>query len=290
MIGEVSVRFPGPGIEFNNLAETFKIFGLEISMKGIFVVLALILGFVVVIYEAHSTWQDVEMYINLGICVIIMGITGSRMCYVIHSWNYYRHNILEIFNILNGEGLLYGGIFAAIIPCIIAAGRKKVPALKIIDTMCLGLVLGRAVGSLGEMFGRECFGKFTDSFFSMQIKYDEVKGVVNQEIIDNLIRYDGTTYIQVHPIFLYETVWYLMLFVLLMIFKRFKKNDGDIVLWYIAGFTIGNIIIELFRISPFKFMGTCISLTQFMSAIILIIVVSIYIWRLIRQKNNLNIT
>lgn len=283
MISEVSVRFPGVGIELNNLPKGFNILRMEITIKGLFVLLALIAGFAIVIYEAHSTWQDVEMYLNLGLCAIIVGIIGSRICYVIYSWDYYKNNILEIFNVLNGGGSMYGGILAAMIPCIIVAGKKKVPILKVADTMSLGLALGQAVGNIGGLFSRGDFGRFTDGFTSMQIKYDEVKGVVNQKIIDNLVRIDGVSYIQVHPTFLYRAAICLVLFILLMIFKRFKKMDGDIVLWYVAGYSLGNIIVDFFRISSFGFLGTGFSLLQFVSALFFVGAVGIYIFRIVNS-------
>lgn len=288
MLGEISIRFPGPGININNLPTGFKIMGIEVTYKGLFVFLAMIVGFAAVMYEAYAAWHDIEMYLNLGIASIIAGIIGARICYIIYMWDYFKDNILQCFNILGGGGVMYGGIFAALIPCIIVAGKKKVPILQILDTMCIGLAIGQAVGFFGELFGRTGFGTYTDGFFSMQIKYDEVKGVVNHEIASNLTMYGGIEYIQVHPLFLYRAFGCMAVFLLLVIFKRLKKKDGDILLWYIAGYSAVNIFTEEFRVNATQIPGCAPTFTQLAAGIFLVSAVAIYIYRLLCERSKVS--
>lgn len=271
MLNAVSVRFPHIGINVNDLIRSFNIFGFEVPVYGVLVVLGIVAGMGLVIFEARRTWQDVDGYINMGICIILMGIIGGRLFNVIFMWDYYSHNLLQIFNIHNGGLSMYGGIIAAVITGIVFAAIKKISFLKMADTACLGLVLGQAIAGWGGFFGREAFGTYTDSLFAMQIKYDEVKGVMNQKILDHLIRYGGELYIQVHPVFLYESLWCFILFAVIMVCKRFKKFDGEVFIWYIAGYSIGKVWTEYFKADRFMIPGIGIPPVMVLASVIALV-------------------
>ncbi|MDE5781874.1 MAG: prolipoprotein diacylglyceryl transferase [Lachnospiraceae bacterium] len=276
MLNTVNIRFPNLGINISNLIKSFKIMRMEISMNAVVVTIAIIAGILIVIHEAKRTWQDVDTYINFSVCAVLTGLIGARLYYVIFNWNYYKGNLLQIFNIRNGGFNIYGGIIAAIITGIVFSGIKKISFWRIADTACIGLVLAQAVGKWGCFFNREAFGAYTDTLFAMQIKYDEVGGVINQEILNHLVRYDGMVYIQVHPIFLYESLWCLMLFVLIMVFRRFKKFDGEVLLWYIAGYSMGRVWIDIMRTDKWILPGLNLPISQLLAALITIIAVCIF--------------
>ena len=287
MLNTVNVRFPNLGINISNLIKSFKIMRMEISMNAVVVTIAIIAGILIVIYEAKRTWQDVDTYINFSVCVVLTGLIGARLYYVIFNWNYYKGNLLQIFNIQNGGFNIYGGIIAAIITGIVFSGIKKISFWRIADTACIGLVLAQAVGKWGCFFNREAFGAYTDTLFAMQIKYDEVGGVINQEILNHLVRYDGMVYIQVHPIFLYESLWCLTLFVLIMVFRHLKKFDGEILLWYIAGYSMGRVWIDIMRTDKWILPILNLPISQLLAALITIIAVCIFVVKHIFAEKSL---
>lgn len=247
MSDAVSVRFPHLGINIYNLAKSFKVFGMEITVDAIVALVAIIAGFLILIYEVKLTWQDMDAYINMSICAMLTAVIGARLYYVIFNWGYYRGNLLQVFHLGNGGLSVYGGAVAAVITCIVFSGIKKIALLRIADTVCMGIVLWKAVDVWGSFFNREVFGKYTDSLFAMQIKYDETAGIMNQDILNHLTRYGGAIYIQVHPIFLYESLWCLMLFALIMAFRRYKKFEGEVFMWCVAGYSLGRAWIDMMR-------------------------------------------
>ena len=138
----------------------------------------------------------------------------------------------------------YGGVLAGIIVTVIFTRIKKLNFWQIADTTVIGLLLGQIVGRWGNFFNREAFGGFTDNIFAMQIKLDEVGGVITRSIRDKIQVVDGIEYIQVHPTFLYESMWNLVLLVLIMILRKYKKFHGELFAWYVIGYGIGRFIIE----------------------------------------------
>lgn len=289
MLNTVNIRFPNLGINISNLIKSFKLMGIEISINAVIITVAAIAGILVVIYEAKRTWQDIDTYINLSICAVLTGLIGARLYYVILEWNYYKGNLLQILNLQKGGLSIYGGIVAAAITCIVFSGIKKIPLPKIADTACIGLLIAQTIGIWGSFFNREAFGAYTDSLFAMQIKYDEVGGVINQDILNHLIRYDGIVYIQVHPIFLYESLWCFMLFVIIMVCRRFKKFEGEIFLWYIAGYFMGKVWIDIMCTHKFVIPVLNVPFSQLLAGLITIISVCIFvIKRILIEKNTKN--
>ena len=112
------------------------------------------------------------------------------------------------------------------------------------DTACVGLVLGQIIGRWGNFFNREAFGGYTNGLFAMQLPLNAVRSSdVTQEMMEHLQTIDGVQYIQVHPTFLYENLWNIGVLLLLLLFTKHKKFDGEIFLLYLAGYGIGRFWI-----------------------------------------------
>ena len=95
------------------------------------------------------------------------------------------------------------------------------------DTACLGLVIGQAIGRWGNFFNREAFGGYCNSIFAMQLPVSEAKGITTDLLLNSYV-YNGDTFIQVHPTFLYECLWNIGVFIILTIFKKHKRIDGEV--------------------------------------------------------------
>ena len=116
------------------------------------------------------------------------------------------------------------------------------------DIACPGILLGQAIGRWGNFFNRESFGEYTDLPWAMQIPVSAVRsGEVLGAMRDNLLTINGISYIQVQPVFLYESLWCLLLFLLLMAMRRKKKYEGELFMIYLAGYGLGRFFFEWFR-------------------------------------------
>ena len=222
MLLDVSIRFVNIGLELENLGKSINIFGFEIAYYGIIIAIGILGGMWIAFREAKITGQNVDDYLDFAIVIIPSCIIGARLYYVIFEWDYYSKNLLEIINIRKGGLGIYGAVIVGVVGCYIFTRIRKMSFWKMADTACLGLLLGQLIGRWGNFFNREAFGGYTDNLLAMQIKLDEVGGVISDELLANVKIVDGIQYIQVHPTFLYESLWNIGLLTLILIFRRKK--------------------------------------------------------------------
>lgn len=276
-----AISFPNLGIEIEKLANTFEIFGVRIAFYGLIIGIGAILGCALVFREAKITGQRVEDYLDLALYGIVFGVIGARTYYVLFEWDYYGEHPDKILRIDQGGLAIYGGIIAGVLTCIILAKIKKLSFWQMADTACLGLIVGQIMGRWGNFFNREAFGGDTDGLFAMRIDtWDpDVTVRVPQSVsyIDEQCRY-----IQVQPTFLYESCWNLMLLILIMIFRKKKKYNGEVFLWYVCGYGIGRGIIEGFRTDQLQIGNTGIPVSQMLSIVLALITGGLLIYNRVK--------
>ena len=140
-----------------------------------------------------------------------------------------------------------------------------------LDTACLGMVTGQIIGRWGNFFNREAFGDYTDHLLAMRLPLEAVRaGEVTQLMHDHEQVIDGVTYIQVHPTFLYESLWNLAVLIVLMwvTLRKKKRFDGEVFLLYLLLYGIGRFWIEALRTDQLLIPGTKIPVSQVLAAIL----------------------
>ncbi|SHJ04471.1 prolipoprotein diacylglyceryl transferase [Parasporobacterium paucivorans] len=279
MTNDISINFINLGIVIRNLGKSLNLFGFEIAYYGMIIALAMIVGIGVAVIFARKTGQDPNLYLDFAIYMVIFSIIGARLYYVIFEWKYYAANPLEILNLRGGGLAIYGGIIAAVITCYVFARIKKASFWKMVDTACLGLVVGQSIGRWGNFFNREAYGGFTDNLFAMQIKLEEAGGVVTQELRDKIVINNGVEYIQVHPTFLYESLWNIGVFILILLFRRFQKYDGEIFTWYVFGYALGRFWIEGLRTDQLIAPVINLPVSQLLSALLAVAAAVFWIYK-----------
>lgn len=258
-----SINFPNLGIHLENVGKTISVFGFEIAYYGIIIGLGVIAGILMATHIAKKTNQNPDVYYDLAIYAVIFSVIGARMYYVIFSWEYYKNDLLSIFNLREGGLAIYGGVIAAVITVFIYSKIKKVSFGLIADTACPGLILGQIIGRWGNFFNREAFGEYTDNLFAMQLPLDAVRSSdVTEAMLSHAEVIDGIKYIQVHPTFLYELVWNVVVLALLLLWREQKKFDGEILLMYLFGYGIGRFWIEGLRTDQLLIPNTGIAVSQ----------------------------
>lgn len=243
-----TIDFPNLGIHLENVGKSFSIFGFDIAFYGIIIGIGILAGILMAMGQAKRTKQDPEVYIDLSIYAVIFGIIGARIYYVVFSWDMYKDDLLGIFNIRQGGLAIYGGVIAAVITVFVFARKRELSARRLLDTACFGLVLGQAIGRWGNFFNREAFGEYTNGLFAMRIPLDAVRSSdVTQMMRDNLQVIDGVGYIQVHPTFLYESIWCLLLLGFMLFYRSRRMFRGELFLVYLGGYGFGRFWIEGLR-------------------------------------------
>ena len=267
-----TIDFPNIGIHLPNVGNHITIFNFDIAYYGMIIGLGILTGILIAAAEAKRTGQDTETYYDLAIYAVICSIIGARAYYVIFSWDMYKGNLKSILNLRQGGLAIYGGVIAAVITVIVFAKVKKLSAPLLFDTAVLGLVAGQMIGRWGNFFNREAFGEYTDGLLAMRLPLDAVRSSDVTELMRrNMETVKGVSYIQVHPTFLYESLWCMMVLLLLLLYRRHKKFDGEVFLLYLLGYGLGRVWIEGLRTDQLLIRGTTIPVSQLLAGTLVIV-------------------
>lgn len=269
MMGEI--RFPHLGIVIKSLGQGITIGNFTIAYYGMVIAFGMVMGYLMASWQAGRTGQNRDIYLDLAMWDIIFAVIGARAYYVIFSWDYYRAHPAEIFNIRGGGLAIYGGVIGGVLTTWIFSRVRHKSFLELVDTACAGLLTGQIIGRWGNFFNREAFGDYTDGLFAMQIPQKDVAvGNVTSKMLQHLQRIDGVEYIQVHPTFLYESLWNLCVLLFLLWFTPKRKFRGQLFLIYMIGYGAGRFWIESMRTDQLQFLGTGIAVSQVLSGALVV--------------------
>lgn len=281
---DMSIRFPHLGIYLPNVGKTISVFGFDIAYYGITIAIAMIVGISIALHEAKRTGQNQDTYLDLLMLTMLTSVVGARIYYVIFSWSNYKDNLGEILNIRNGGLAIYGGIIAGVITVFVYSKITKMKFLQIADTVCMGLAAGQIIGRCGNFFNREAFGEYTNNLLAMQLPVSAVrKNEITSAMWNHVVTIGGVEYIQVHPTFLYEGLWNLMVLLFLFWFRKRKKFEGELFFCYLAGYGAGRFWIESLRTDQLLLPGIHVPVSQMLSAVLVIVSLSVIICK--RRKN-----
>ncbi len=225
------------------LAVAFSVFGLEIRWYGLLIALAVLIGTVLALKEAKRKGVKEETLIDMLLFAVPAAIIGARAYYVIFTWDYYSKNPSQILNIRGGGLAIHGVIIAGALVAIIFAKVRKESFWNLADIVAPSLILGQAIGRWGNFANQEAHGGPTDLPWGIIV--------------------DG---VKVHPTFLYESIWNLIVFAFLLWYRRKKATvEGEIFILYLMLYSVGRFFIEGMRtdslmLGPFR-VAQLISLT-----------------------------
>lgn len=292
-MGTWDISFPNLGIYLEDVPKRFEVFGIEIALYGVIIAIGMLLAINLVALVAKKSGQNADMYWDLAIVSIITGVIGARLYYVIFSWDSYKDNLLNVFNLRQGGLAIYGGIIGGFAAMFVFAKVKKQRSILLADTVVPGIAFGQIMGRWGNFFNREAFGEYTDGLLAMRLPVDAVR---YNEITSTMWEHveEGVNYIQVHPTFLYESLWNIGLLVLMLLLWRKKHFDGEVALLYFGGYGIGRFWIESLRTDQLQIGSTGIAVSQmlglllFVAALTTEIVMLVRIYRKKKQKKQEN--
>ena len=274
-----TIDFPNLGIHLKSVGDHITVFGFDIAYYGIVIGIGILAGLMMAVMEAKRTHQNVEDYYDLAIYGVIFSIIGARAYYVIFSWDMYKDDIKSIINIREGGLAIYGGVITAIVVVFIFAKIKGLSPFLLFDTGGFGLITGQMIGRWGNFFNREAFGGYTDNLFAMQLP---VSAVRVREITDEMWAHvqiiGGEQFIQVHPTFLYESLWNVGVICFLYWYRKRKKFQGELFLTYLLGYGLGRAWIEGLRTDQLQIGMTGIPVSQMLACILVIFSAVTILW------------
>ncbi len=279
------IRFPHLGIEIASLGKGITIGGFTIAFYGMIIAFGMVMGYLMTAFQAKRTGQEPDLYLDLALWDIVFAVIGARIYYVVFSWDYYKDNLLQIFNTRGGGLAIYGGVIAGVITTIIFGKVRKQNFFQLLDTACIGLITGQIIGRWGNFCNREAFGGYTNGLFAMQLKQSDVAASnLTHSVLKHAVEIDGTRYIQVHPTFLYESFWNIGVLIILLLFTKHRKYNGQIFLIYLLGYGLGRVWIEGLRTDQLIFFGTGVAVSQVLSGVLVVASAAILIYRFVKDR------
>ena len=277
---DMEINFPNLGIYLDHVGKNISIFGFSIAYYGIVIVTGMMIAIWIAQREAKRTGQNPEQYLDLAMIGIAAGILGARIYYVIFAWDYYKDDLLSIFNIRQGGLAIYGGIIGACIAVVIYSRKKKQNFSLLMDTASMSIVFGQIMGRWGNFFNREAFGDYTNNLFAMQLPVSAVRAnEITQKMWDHVVTVNGVEYIQVHPTFLYESLWNVGVLLFLFWFRKRKKFNGEVFLMYLIGYGLGRIWIEGLRTDQLLLPVVGLPVCQLLSGCLVVGCTILVVWK-----------
>lgn len=274
------LSFVNLGITIQHLPNSITVFGFRIAFYGIIIGLGMLAGMAVAFSDAKRRGQDPDVYLDFALYGIIFSIIGARAYYVIFDWDNYKNNLLQIFNLRGGGLAIYGGVIGAVLTLTVFTRVRKMSFFTMADSGVLGLITGQMIGRWGNFFNCEAFGGFTNNIFAMRIKKSIVNpSMISQQLVDNEIVQDGIAYIQVHPTFLYESVWNLGVLLFMLWYRKYKKFEGEMMWIYFLGYGLGRVWIEGLRTDQLKLPGTGLAVSQLLSGALVLVSAAVIFYR-----------
>ena len=281
----VDIWFVNLGLKFSDWIKSFKIGNFDIYIYGCIIAASVLLALTIACIVARKTGQNDDDYAELMIWGVLFGIVGARLYYVAFDWDAYKDNLKEIFNLRAGGLAIYGGVIAGALAALVFCKIKKLNFRQILDTAFVGVVLAQATGRWSNFVNMECFGGYTENLLAMRLNIAKVNStMITQELLDKAVSVDGVSYIQVHPTFLYESLWNLALFVILLLLTKKKRFHGQIFLLYLMGYGAGRFWIEGLRTDQLKIGHTDFAVSQVLSAVLFVIAFILYLAGLKKAK------
>ena len=282
-----AISFPNLGIMIENLPKSISVFGrFDIAFYGIIIGIGIALGYIVASFQATRTGQDKELYLDFAMYAVIISIIGARIYYVVFSWDDYKDDLVQIFNLRAGGLAIYGGVIGGVATAFVYSKFKKIRFTLLADTACAGLITGQIIGRWGNFFNREAFGDYTNNIFAMRLStYDVNQNAITRKMLEMAEEGGYVGFVQVHPTFLYESVWNLFILIIILIYTKHKKFEGELFLIYMGGYGLGRAFIEGLRTDQLTIGNTGIAVSQVLAFSLFLISTGIILYnRFILKK------
>jgi len=232
----------------------FGISGFNIAWYGVIIGFGMALGIVLACYRAKRKGYKSDLIIDFILIAFPIAIICARLYYVAFEWEAYADNPLKILAIREGGLAIYGGVIGGAITAFIFSKINKFPFLKLVDLVIPSLVLGQAIGRWGNFVNQEAYGGL--------ITNSKLQFFPYSVYIDSISEWHQAT-------FFYESMWNLLLFMLLIVIVRKTKKDGIILAVYFIGYGLGRFLIEGLRTDSLYLLGK-IRVSQMLSFLLII--------------------
>lgn len=261
------------------MPDGFFIGPLKIYFYGIIIMIGVLAAVWISSKEAQRRGLDSEIVWDMVPWLLIVGIIGARLWHVLTpsqsmgvGFDYYLSHPLQILNTRQGGLGIPGAVIGGLIALLVYTKKKGLDLLTWTDIVAPGLALAQAIGRWGNFFNQELYGPPTNLPWAIFI--DEAHRLPGYEAFSRF-----------HPMFLYESLWNIFNFFLLLSISRKHKDQliaGDIFLVYLVVYPLGRFLLEFIRIDPSLIGG--VNANQVVMAVVAVFALAALLVRHRRQK------
>ncbi|NLM10187.1 MAG: prolipoprotein diacylglyceryl transferase [Clostridiaceae bacterium] len=272
-----NISFPKLGLEINLDPEVFSLGPITVYWYGIITALAFLVIIIGILKNSEKYGLKQDDLIDLMLITTPIGIICARIFYVLVNWDFYKNNLSEVYKIWHGGLAIYGGIIGGIITIYLFCRARKISTLKLLDHIVVYLVLGQVIGRWGNFVNQELFGPNTDLPWGM------TGDIIQRTIANSPSQFPGVDPdLPVHPLFLYESLWNLVAFFVLIWFRKRKKMDGEVFSLYMISYGMARFAIDSLR---FDLKVGDVNVNRVIGILFAVAFIIVLIVRRVRQKD-----
>ena len=236
----------------------FTIFGLNVAWYGIIITIGLLIGILLATNRSKAEGLYKDVIIDMSLVVVPSAVIGARLYYVLFNLDKYLDNPSHILHVHHGGLAIHGALIVGGVAAYLFCRHKKISFWKLADICAPSIILGQAIGRWGNFINQEAYGVPTTLPWAI-----EVNGSM------------------VHPTFLYESLWNIVVFAILIYFSKKKQYPGQVFLMYLTLYSVGRFFVEGLRID--SLMIGSLRMAQVIS--ILIVIISMLLMKMLRNRN-----
>ena len=276
MLKNITVSFPGLGIdggEINSVAFTLGE-NFSVMWYGVVIALGMLMAIAYAAFRCKQQGITIDDLIDIAIFTIFFGVIGARLYYVAFNPTNFK-TILDVIDIRSGGLAIYGGVIAGALTIVVVCLIKKISWRKLFDAAGPGVMIAQAMGRWGNFFNGEAYGALVEEGHPL---YFLRMGLISNNTYGDF----GTTeMVYVHPCFLYESLWNVLGFILINVFYKKKKFDGQIALYYFAWYGFGRMFVEGLRTDALYIGQTGIRVSQLLGFLLFALATALIVYGLI---------
>ena len=262
----------------------FNLFGKDIYWYGVIMAAAMIIAVGLAYSEERRKKLKKDTVMDLCLCIIPAGIVGARLYYVLFELESYLKDPITILYIWRGGLAIYGAVIGGLLAAFIFAKVRKIRFLTLADVIAPGLVLAQAIGRWGNFFNQEAFG--------LPISNGELMWFPFAVYIEGYHTFNGQPCSNPYHMatFFYESVWCLIVFIILWSCRKKFRHDGDAILSYAALYGLERMFVErlrgdsLYIIKPGGAIAAGVRVSEMLSLIVVAAVAAFFIIRHFKEK------
>ncbi|EOD3846514.1 prolipoprotein diacylglyceryl transferase [Staphylococcus aureus] len=260
------------GIVFNYIDPVaFNLGPLSVRWYGIIIAVGILLGYFVAQRALVKAGLHKDTLVDIIFYSALFGFIAARIYFVIFQWPYYAENPSEIIKIWHGGIAIHGGLIGGFIAGVIVCKVKNLNPFQIGDIVAPSIILAQGIGRWGNFMNHEAHGGSVSRAFLEQLHLPNF-------IIENMY-INGQYY---HPTFLYESIWDVAGFIILVNIRKHLKL-GETFFLYLTWYSIGRFFIEGLRTDSLMLTSN-IRVAQLVSILLILISISLIVYRRIKYN------